>query len=86
MKSELESLRQRHQEEDASYTEDVSKEVAKLREAIERNSEEVGKGISWCDSQSVCEGIIPIMIKKIQILWSNVCSEDNTNNIHILYN
>ncbi|KAG7164113.1 Girdin-like 1 [Homarus americanus] len=42
VKSELESLRQRYQEEDASLSEDVSKEVAKLRDALYRTSEEKG--------------------------------------------
>ncbi|XP_069946272.1 girdin isoform X1 [Cherax quadricarinatus] len=42
VKSELESLRQRHQEEDASLSEDVSKEVAKLRDAVYRSNEEKG--------------------------------------------
>nr|XP_045601739.1 girdin-like isoform X2 [Procambarus clarkii] len=42
VKSELESLRQRHQEEDAGLSEDVSKEVAKLRDAVYRCNEEKG--------------------------------------------
>ncbi|XP_050690799.1 girdin-like, partial [Eriocheir sinensis] len=40
VKSELESLRQRHQEEGASLSEDVSREVAKLRESVYRTNEE----------------------------------------------
>ncbi|KAK8405973.1 hypothetical protein O3P69_006998 [Scylla paramamosain] len=40
VKSELESLRQRHQEEGASLSEDVSREVAKLRESMYRANED----------------------------------------------
>ncbi|KAK3861622.1 hypothetical protein Pcinc_032435, partial [Petrolisthes cinctipes] len=40
VRSELESLRQRHQEEDASLSEDVTREVTKLRDTLYRTAEE----------------------------------------------
>lgn len=43
VKSDFETLRQRHQEE--GVIEDVSKEVAKLRESVYRTNEEVSSNL-----------------------------------------
>ncbi|XP_071537129.1 uncharacterized protein Girdin isoform X2 [Panulirus ornatus] len=83
VKSELESLRQRHQEEDACISEDVSREVAKLRDALYRSGEEKGSldnEISELKSQTASYR------EQVCALQSQVTSLSNQNTVMSQHN
>ncbi|KAK3851153.1 hypothetical protein Pcinc_042174 [Petrolisthes cinctipes] len=83
VRSELESLRQRHQEEDASLSEDVTREVTKLRDTLYRTAEEK---VSLENETSELKTQTASYREQVCALQSQVTSLSNQNTVMSQHN